>query len=134
MAASSPESNGAAAPLSAASIFRSAPPPPTRVDVPELGGYVFVRVLTAGERARLEASIESAKAKGESLPAHAVAACCCDESGRLLFEEGAARELATADSRVIDRIAAEAARLNLLKPADREGVEKNSEAPPSSGS
>ena len=107
-------------PLGAQEIFRHQAPPPLRVEVPEVGGHVHVRVLAAGERATLDFDSPAFVARVTTLAA-------CDESGKRLFDDGAEKELAELeDGRVIFRVADAAVRHNALLKADREEAAKTS--------
>lgn len=127
MAVSPPEITTSRA-LGAQEIFRAKAPPPLRVEVPELGGHLFVRVLPAGERDAMESAIRRAVEAGDpSIHARVVCVCACDEAGKRLFEDGAEQELAEMeDGRVIVRIADAAGEHNQLSPRAREQAAKNS--------
>jgi len=86
------------------------------VEVPELGGRVFVREMTAAERDAYDATLFDADGKPvrENWRARMVAMTACDEQGQLLFSPQHAELLGRKSAAVIARIYREAARLNRL--------------------
>jgi len=67
--------------LSRDAIISACDTKPKRVDVPEWGGFVFVRALTAGEAENLQ------KDKAGGFAARMAARCICDENGKRVFED-----------------------------------------------
>ena len=124
--------------LNAEQIKAAVEPPAGSIDVPESGGKVGVRRLSAGELKDLRTWDYSDD----------IAATCrflhwalCDASGRRLFQrmDDPAAEVAQAwecfEHRgygVMLRVAEEAQRLNLLTAASREELRKNSSTAPNS--
>lgn len=93
------------------------------VPVPEWGGSVFVRMLTGAERDRLEADI--LENPGRNVRARIVAACACDDAGKLLFGAADLAALGSKSGSALDRIFARAARLNRITKKDVEELEGN---------
>jgi hypothetical protein len=92
------------------------------VEVPEWGGTVHVRQLTAGERDAWETFVS--KNPGivrASLAAFVVA----DENGNLLFSEQDIPALAKKNGKALDRIFEVAAEHNRLRKEDVDELEKN---------
>lgn len=115
-----PQAPGTSRPLGAQDLFRHQAPPPLRVEVPEVGGHVHVRVLSAGERATLDFDSPDFAARVTTLAA-------CDAAGKRLFDDGAEKELAELeDGRVVFRVADAAVKHNALLKGDREEAAKNS--------
>lgn len=123
------EGNGAAAPLLTADDIRrvAAAPvfPQTTVDVPELGGRVIVRSLSAGERDRFEAEqIERRQAGGgavyHNFRARLLVWCLIDEDGALLFGPDDVEVLAALPARALQPAFNAAAALNAMTPDDVE--------------
>jgi hypothetical protein len=109
-----------------------------RVEIPEWGGAVFVRSITAAERGQIEADAaryKDSKGKDESFARtftlkFAVMGLC-DENGVRLFDNGDVSELAKKNAAAIARVAEVAQRLSGFTKQDLEVMEKNSvSAPP----
>ncbi len=108
-----------------------------RVEVPEWGGHVFVRMLHGAERDRFEQSnVKVTRGKGgrvttEPAPgnfrARLVALVACDETGKRIFADTDAADLGRKGSRALDRIVMAALALNGMADESVEEAEKNSE-------
>lgn len=87
------------------------------VDVPEWGGKVYIRTLTAGERDEIEARAFDLRQAGEPTNAHAtvVARCACDAQGNPLFSLDDVPVLAKKASRPMNRIFTAADKLNFAR-------------------
>jgi hypothetical protein len=92
-------------------------PAPTmkEVPVPELstddpGAYLKIRVLTAGQKDRLDASCSKIDDEGKltfdwmDYRAKAIIASCCDDDGKLLFTPDDAEFISSLDNVVVDRL------------------------------
>ena len=107
---------------------------PVSVKVPEWGGTVYVRPMSAGDRDRWEGDLldraekrkESITAATENLRSVFLAKCLCDEAGELLFGAEDVKALARKNYKPIDRVYEVAQTLNGLSDADVEELEKNS--------
>jgi len=107
---------------------------PVPVKVPEWGGTVYVRPMSAGERDRWEGDLldraerrkESIAAATENLRSVFLAKCLCDEAGELLFGADDVKALARKNYKPIDRVYEVAQSLNGLSDADVDELEKNS--------
>jgi hypothetical protein len=107
---------------------------PVPVEVPEWGGTVYVRPMSAGERDRWEGELiertekrkESIVKATENMRAVFLAKCLCDESGALLFGPEDIEALAGRSYRAVDRAFEAAQSINGLSEADVEELEKNS--------
>ena len=78
-----------------------------RVDVPEWGGYVYVKNITAKQRDRFEVSFVENRNKGlENINArgHLVAISTCDKDGKLLFNLADIDKLGQKSGKALDRI------------------------------
>lgn len=98
-----------------------------RVDVPEWGGSVYVRVMTANERDYLS---DRFKKSMQGYRATIAAMCLCDENGIDLFSDATPEEikaLGEKSGQAIDRIVAVAQRLSGLTEESVKEAEKNSE-------
>ena len=93
------------------------------VDVPEWGGEVFVRSLTAGQREHLE-NTWLGKADRSDFRAGLCSLTVCDEKGVLLFSEADIQALAAKSAAALIRIFQAAMVLNGFRPADVEQIEK----------
>lgn len=97
------------------------------VAVPEWGGEVWVRTLTAAERDAWEASIVGdggARDLG-NLRARLAARAMCDESGARLFADADAEALGCKSAVALGRVYDVAARLSGVREDDVERLEKN---------
>lgn len=94
------------------------------VEVPEWGGRVFVRVLSASERDELEKLWELTKRA--NFRARLAVACVCDEEGKDLFLIGDIEALGEQPAPALQRIAAVALRINGFTVEAQEDIEKNS--------
>lgn len=130
-----------AAPLGTAltreDILNARPPAPVRVNVPELGGHVFVRVLTGAQRDAWEIAFSEArekqlgeKKKGEARPpvnlrAHLLAAAVCDEAGKAIFDADDLEDLGKTRADVVQRLYDKATKLNAVSVEDVDELEGN---------
>lgn len=110
-----------------------------RVEVPEWGGAVFVREMTAGERDSYEAAIIAEHALGEKgnvrlrvrrVRARLLVCTVFDAQGTPMFAEADIDELAAKPIRPVQRIYNAAARLNALSDLDIKELAGNSDAIP----
>lgn len=117
-------------------ILAAADIQPELVDVPEWGGQVYVRGLTASERDQFEFAVVRARdgqAKRVNIRAQLVAWGLCDEAGHRLFSDAEVAQLgrksALAMERVFDRVR------HLSAMTDEDVAELESDLPgPSGGS
>jgi hypothetical protein len=100
------------------------------VAVPEWGGDVYIRQLTARERAEYEDA--AAQIKDASGPlagmrrcAMFLAAVLCDENGAALFGVGDAEEIMSRNFDVVQRLFRRAGRHNVITQADIDDLGKN---------
>lgn len=109
------------------------------VAVPEWGGSVYVRGLTAGERDKWEASLYTTEKRGNSfevvahrdnIRAKFVAASVVDEKGNLLFTPGDIDALTHKSAAPMDRLFSVAQRLSGMSTEDVEELEKNLKSGP----
>jgi len=103
------------------------------VDVPEWGGSVYVRSITAAERGQIEAAaarFKEGKGKDDSFARlftlRFAAMAICDENGARLFADADIEKLAQKNAAVISRLAEIAQRLSGFGKKDMEELEKNS--------
>lgn len=94
-----------------------------KVEVPEWGGEVWVRAMTAAERDRLEAAVLDGKTA--SIRALVAAMCMVDERGERLFGDQDVEALARKNAQALDRVFQVARRLSRMREADVEDAEKN---------
>lgn len=94
------------------------------VEVPEWGGTVYLRTLTAGELLALNATAhEDASTPSPPMIARLLVACLCDESGKRLLTDADAAALESKPAPILYRLYRVAGRLNGLDAV--EGLEKN---------
>lgn len=111
-------------PLARDVFFAVHAPHTTRVEVPELGGFVFVRAMTAGDRDRFEA--EHASSKQRDFRARLVVASVCDETASLVFGPADVAALSALPASSLEPIVRAAVRINALSDDDVRDLEKNS--------
>lgn len=105
-----------------------------QVDVPDWGGAVLVRGLTAAERDEFESSImdqrgQDVRVNTENLRAKLVAFALVDADGNRIFTKpGDVKRLGQKSGRALDRIFAVAQRLSGFSEQDVEDLVKNSPA------
>lgn len=97
------------------------------VDVPEWGGKIRLKSMTAGERDRFEEEVTKMREKKtfENIRAKFLALCIVDENNELLFTGSDIQELGKKSAKVIDRLFTEAQSLNGLGDKDVEELSKN---------
>lgn len=102
------------------------------LNVPEWGGIVYVRTLSAFERDSLEMSWDATKRR--NFRARLAVATVCDENGKDLFELRDIETLGNHPSPALVRVGDLAMKLNKLTSEDVADLEKNSETGPSDAS
>lgn len=105
-------------------IFKAVDLDVKTVEVPEWGGEVCVRGLTARERDHFEASIGTS-ANLENLRARLVVLTLCDEEGERLLKDSDAIELGKKNAQVVDRLFEIARKMSGMTDADVEELEGN---------
>ena len=95
------------------------------VEVPEWGGFLYVRGLTGTERDSFEQSIMNSTAKGkerkiENLRAQLVVRAACNEDGTPIFNAGDVKNLGNKSAAALDRVYGAAAKLSGLSAEDAE--------------
>ncbi len=96
------------------------------VDVPEWGGEVFVRVMSAGERDSYERLWFGKRESGiENFRTEYLLRCLCDEKGQLLFSRAQIADLAGKSGAVIARLFDLALKHNKMSPEDVEHLGKS---------
>ena len=101
------------------------PPKMEEVDVPELGGTVFVKVMSGRERDRWE-EIQN-KSKFTQFRARIALATLCNADGSPMFVEADLPDIGELPATALDLIFDVARRINGLTPEDVEAVRKNSQ-------
>lgn len=104
-----------------------------RVEVPEWGGYLYVREFSGLTRAAWERRVfdQDGKLRDDSM-AVMVVWCAEDDEGQLIFQESdIERLLAEKNADVLYRVANAALRVNGLLATSAEDAAKNSDAGPS---
>lgn len=112
-----------------------------RIHVPEWGGEVCLKSITAAERGQIEAAaarFRESRGKDETFARtftlKIVSMALCDENGNRLFDDGDFAELAKKNAAVIAKLAETAQRLSGFGKEDLEELEKNSAETPVEGS
>jgi len=97
-------------------ILKADDRPKEEVLVPEWGGNVLVRSLTAGERDRFEAScLQGSK---DNFRSHLAALCIVDEGGKRIFADEDIKALSAKSGAALDRIFRACIRLNAMTADD----------------
>lgn len=109
------------------------------VDVPEWGGRVFVRRLTAAEREQLDDALYDADGKlvRAKLRVALVVACLCKETGEPFYEpndQAAASRFGAKSDVALRRVYAAAEKLNSMGAAEAAAGKGDSGAGPAAGS
>lgn len=110
------------------------------VAVPEWGGTVRMREMSAGQREHLtvllNARAEAVKDGGSPSSANAIALglSIVDANGERLFSEAEIDKLGEKNPQVLERLATVVMEINRLGPAAKEAEVKNSETSPSADS
>lgn len=122
--------------LSAADILNFNDIVVTKVDVPEWGGYVFVRGMSGTQRERYLESLRDVKGKGKNQDikimlvessAKLAQQTICDKDGNLLFSSAQIKQLGEKSSKALQRVVDASAKLNGFD-ADAEEEAKNDSA------
>ena len=103
-----------------------------RIDVPEWGGYLYIRTLKGWERDQFEQSMfegigKTRKQKFENLRARLVALTVVNAKGERLFTAKEAKLLGEKSASALDKCFSVAQELNGMKAEDVEDMVKNSE-------
>ena len=115
-------------------ILGAAQRPMEAVDLPELGGIVYVQGLTGAERDRYEASVMHRRRDGQMVPnlqgarARLIAVTLVDADCRPLFREDEEDVIAALPARTLQRIWDKATELSGLAEEDVENLAGNSAA------
>ena len=95
-----------------------------KVDVPEWGGEVGIRGLTARERDLFEASIGTS-VNLDNLRARLVVLTLCDDDGERVLQDKDATALGKKNAQVVDRLFEVARRLSGMTGSDVKELEGN---------
>ncbi len=109
--------------LDRAAILAKTQLPTMEINVPEWGGAVFIRVMTAGERDRFEA--RQRREEFADIRARTAVATVCDEGGQLLFTEEDIPALSKLHAKALDRIFEAAIPFNGIGSQDIADLKKN---------
>jgi hypothetical protein len=108
---------------------------PTKVEVPEWGGFVYVRQMTGAERGALEAeAIADKKNHVATLRSRMAARCICNEAGDRLFADADIEALGKKSQAGLDRVMAAIAQANALGDEGVTAAGESSTGGPSAGS
>lgn len=106
------------------SIFKAVDLDIKTINVPEWGGEVCVRGLTARERDSFEMSIGAA-ANMDNLRARLVVLTLCDADGERVLKDSDATELGKKNAQVVNRLFEIARQMSGMSDADVEELEGN---------
>lgn len=103
-----------------------------RVSVPQWGGDVLIRSMTADERDAFEALTYESRGKDvktnlRGIRARLLSFCIADEQGARLFEESDIAALGRKNAAALDRLWAVARRVNAMDQRDVDDLAGNSE-------
>ena len=102
--------------------------PTQTVPVPEWGGNITVRTMSARDRDALEFAAIAARDEGstvDNVRARYAAACIVDDKGNPLFTDEDIVALGNKSGAALDRVYQAIAELNRIMPGDIEGAAKN---------
>ena len=109
--------------------------PTQDIAVPEWGGDVRIRTMSASERDKWESeTYGSGTVNTVDFRARFVALCIVDDQGARMFSDEDVAKLGEKSAAALQRVFNAAQKLNALTGKDIEELEKNSEAVPSGGS
>lgn len=112
--------------LSKADIFGCNDAKTKDVNVPEWGGVVQIRTLTAAEKGRFEQKMVNKTVDYSTVLAEYVAMIVIDENGSNLFSAGDVKKLADKSAAALQRVFDAGQELNQFDAADVEALAKNS--------
>ncbi len=99
---------------------------PQRVEVPAIGGAVYVRVMSGEEAGAWETKVKELKGKdGPTVIAHLLVATVCDAQGNQLFMPGDVADLRCKAFTTLVALVNKAKRVNALDDSDIEELAKN---------
>jgi hypothetical protein len=106
--------------------------PREEVELPELGGSVWIKGMTASDRSKFEREFQTSSGKRskrrmDEIRERLVIACVCNEDGTLLLTERDIEAIGRQPIGVIERIVDVAQRLCGMSNADVEAMAKNSD-------
>jgi hypothetical protein len=121
--------------LSREAFLRPAKVNVVEVPVPELGGSVFVKGMTAKDRSRFETQFQLSSGKSNTrkmkeIRERLVIACLCDEEGVLLLQDSDVDAVGSQPAAVIERIVEAAQKVCGMSNDDVEDLAKNSDETP----
>ena len=113
--------------LSRDEILRHCELPSEELAVPEWGGVVRIRSLTAGERDAFEIELKDARTGGQVPNVRAALAVkvLTDDEGKRIFRDADAETLAAFGAKPLDRVFSLASRLSGITRDDVDTLEKN---------
>jgi hypothetical protein len=118
--------------LSREAFLKPVKVPTEVVNLPELGGTVTVRGMTARGRSEFEKQFQTASGKPSKMRQaeireRLVVACCIDGDGNPLFTDADVEQIGKQSASIVERIVDVAQRLCGMSSADIEDIAKNSE-------
>lgn len=111
--------------LTKAEILSAADLPTEDVPVPEWGGTVRVKTLTAGELAAFQDQFANGTRSIRVVRERLAAATIVDESGNRVFSDDDVAALSAKSGAALDRVFAAASKLNAITGRDVEQLAKN---------
>lgn len=118
--------------LSREDIFRASDIVTEWVSVPEWGGGLYVRGMTAGERDALEASLLTEKGKRNmdrlaQFRSRVLLLCCVDDAGRRIFQPTDIQAISKKSMVAVERVLNVAQRLSGMTEEDVDQLTGNSD-------
>ena len=104
------------------------------VEVPQWGGTVRVRGLSASERDKFESRFVGQKPDLANIRAELVVMCSIGEDGKRIFQDKVAQALGQKNAKAVNLLSERIQALSGLTEADLQELEGNSETAPSGGS
>mgnify|MGYP006883108143 CR=1 FL=1 len=116
--------------LNREAFLRPAEVPVELVEIPELGGSIKVRGMTARQRSEFEKQFQTASGKQSKtriaeVRERLVVACCVNDDGSLMFSEEDISAIGNQAAGVVERIVNVAQRLCGMSNTDVEELAKN---------
>lgn len=102
-------------------ILSRAKPRTRSVEVPELGGTVTLRAITANERDQLETFIQKQRGNLKGVRSRMLRLCCCKDDGSPLFQEGDEAAIGELDGSILEPLVAHCMELCGVKSQEVDG-------------
>ena len=113
--------------LTAADILNCDDSSKEKINIPEWGGDVYIKVMSGSERDSWELYYgkEIEKTNSVNVRSKLAGLTLCDEQGKRLFSDGQIAALGKKSGSALERVYVESLRINKVTESDIEALEKN---------